>query len=61
LARILEVIPLLSGLLGGKVTVCWCAVSCAGQLNLIVIADATAVPELTICCGAWRPHDTVVP
>ena len=45
-ARVLEVIPLLSGLLGGNVTVCFCAVSYAGQLNLTVIADATAVPDI---------------
>ncbi len=46
MTRILEIIPLLSGLLGSNVPVCFCAVSYAGQRNLIVIADATAVPDI---------------
>lgn len=45
-ARVLDVIPLLSGLLGGNVTVCFCALSYAGHLNLTVIADSTAVPDI---------------
>lgn len=44
--RILEVIPLLGGMLGGNVTMCFCALSYAGQLNLTVIADATVVPDV---------------
>ncbi|HEU5370367.1 MAG TPA: wax ester/triacylglycerol synthase domain-containing protein [Ktedonobacterales bacterium] len=45
-ARILDFIPLLSGFLGGNVTVCFCALSYAGKLNLTVIADAMAVPDV---------------
>ncbi len=45
LARILEVIPRLGGLLSDTLTVCFYAASHAGQLNRIVIADASAVHD----------------
>ena len=47
-ARILDVIPLVGGLLGGNVTVCFCAFSYVGKLNLTVIADATVVPDVDL-------------
>lgn len=51
-ARVLDVIPLVGGLLGGNVTVCFCTLSYAGRLNLTVIADATIVPDVDlILCG----------
>ncbi|MGZ3673916.1 MAG: wax ester/triacylglycerol synthase domain-containing protein [Ktedonobacterales bacterium] len=45
-ARILDVIPLLGGFLGGNVTVCFCALSYAGHLNLTAIADAAIIPDV---------------
>lgn len=45
-ARVVDVLPLLGSLLGGNVTVCFCALSYAGHLNLTVIADATIVPDI---------------
>lgn len=47
-ARVLDVIPLVGGLLGGNVTVCFCALSYAGRLNLTVIADATIIPDVDL-------------
>jgi len=45
-ARIVDAIPLLGGLLGGNVTICFCALSYAGRLNVTVIADARTIPDL---------------
>jgi hypothetical protein len=45
-ARVLDVIPLLSGLLGGNVTVCFCALSYAGRMNLTVLTDVSAIPDI---------------
>lgn len=47
-ARVLDVIPLLGGLLGGNVTLCFCALSYVGGLSLTVITDATAVPDIDL-------------
>lgn len=47
-ARILDVIPLLGGFLGGNVSVCFCALSYAGRLNMSVLADAAVVPDIDI-------------
>lgn len=45
-AGVMDVIPLVGGLLGGNVTVCFCALSYSGRLNLTVIADATIIPDV---------------
>lgn len=53
-ARILDVIPLLGGFLGGNVSVCFCALSYTGKLNLTVVAATTAIPDVAVLASGMR-------
>ncbi len=51
-AKVREIIPL--NVVAGNVTVAFGALSYAGQLTVTVIADASAVPEVSVLAGALQ-------